>query len=175
MASRVAKVRMTSIDSETDTLSQDALDIKDELQSVIKRLDQHSAGTFATSGMLAGSPNPGLHVQGLGDIGLPLSARDANALKVISHQAPFSKGSETVIDTSVRKTHEINADQLRICNPAWHVFLDSILKIVIAELGIASNNIKADLYKLLLYDQGAFFDKHKEYVQPVVKVRTFLR
>lgn len=62
-----------------------------------------SQGTFASSGKLS-SVNPGLHVEGYGTFGLPLSKRDAAALIDASHRAPYGKGEATIVDEKVRKT-----------------------------------------------------------------------
>jgi hypothetical protein len=48
--------------------------------------------------ILATSPNPALKIKDTGTVGLPLSSRDAAAIKEASHPAPFGKGSETIID-----------------------------------------------------------------------------
>jgi len=65
-------------------------------------VDDHGVGSFATSGSISDAPNPGLYVEGLGTVGLPLSKPDACELSKISHQAPFGKGGETIVDTTVR-------------------------------------------------------------------------
>ena len=62
------------------------------------------AGKIATSGTLSDAANPGLCIEGLGKVGLPLSERDAAAFSELCHDAAFVKGSETLVDTSVRKT-----------------------------------------------------------------------
>lgn len=48
------------------------------------------------------APNPCLNVRGIGTIGLPLHARDAEAIKTRASQAPFGKATETMVDKSVR-------------------------------------------------------------------------
>lgn len=124
---------------------------------------QKSSGSFAVSGILPNAVNPGLSVQGIGTIGLPLSDRDAKALIGASHQAPYGMGTETVVDTAVRKTWELNKDQIKIRNPAWRGLLDTVLKNVSKGLGIVAGAIDCRLYKMLLYEEGAMFKPHKEY------------
>ncbi|KAL9013162.1 MAG: hypothetical protein Q9173_002136 [Seirophora scorigena] len=106
----------------------------------------------------------GKAVHGLGIIGLPLSERGAVELRKACHQAPFGKGSETIIDTRVRNTWELNADQFEIRNQAWQAALDQTLQQVAKALGVAGDSagIRAELYKLLWYDDGAFFDSHTD-------------
>lgn len=92
-----------------------SLDIKDDLCNYLRVI---SSGKFATSGALAIASNPGLFVEGIGKVGLPLSERDAVELSRASHEAPFGKGSETLVDPSVRKTWELNPRQFKLRNPA---------------------------------------------------------
>ena len=60
--------------------------------------------TFAAFNPLQEVVNPDLCVQNVGDIGLPLTDQSAAAIVQPCHQAPFGRGSDTVIDTAVRNT-----------------------------------------------------------------------
>ena len=95
---------------------------------------------------------------------LPLSPRDARDITKLCHQAPFGKGSETVVDTSVRNTRELNTDQFQIRNPAWKSHFDRLLAKVIEQLWVmgGTTHVRAEPYKLLLYEEGAFFKKHRD-------------
>jgi hypothetical protein len=55
-------------------------------------------GVIMCSRSYSTSPNPALEIKGTGTVGLPLSSRDAAAIKEASHPAPFGKGSETLVD-----------------------------------------------------------------------------
>ena len=59
------------------------------------------------------APNPGLHIDKLGTIGLPLGIRDAKAIISIAEQAPFGMGERTVVDTEVRDTWQLDGSQVR--------------------------------------------------------------
>ena len=65
------------------------------------------------------------------------------------------------IDTKVRRTWQIGADQVRIGGKHWARSLEAILARVADGLGI-SEPIAAELYKLLIYDQGSFFVSHRD-------------
>ena len=138
--------------------------LKKQLFQCLRGIGGNNKGDFAKAGTLPSAINPGLNVRGLGIIGLPLSEREAVELGKTCHQAPFGKGSETIVDTTVRNTWELNADQFELQNPAWQTTLDEALEQVAAALGIVGGrmNIRAELYKLLLYNEGAFFDSHSE-------------
>ncbi|MCJ1432049.1 hypothetical protein MMC27_001405 [Xylographa pallens] len=137
-------------------------EIKKLLLNALDNIDDYSAGSYAAVGTLSSAANPALYVEGLGSIGLPLTATDAHRLVAICHQAPFGKGSETLIDTAVRRTWELNPSQFHLRNPAWTGTVDGILTKAAADLGIEANSIHADLYKLLLYEEGAFFERHTD-------------
>ena len=143
-------------------MTSDRLDIKEDLCNYLQVID---SGNFAASGPVTNARNPGLFVQGIGKIGLPLSDRDAADLCRVGHEAPFGKGSETFVDPTVRKTWELNPNQFELRNPAWPLTLQEVVTKVAEELGVIDGafGIRAELHKLLLYEPGAFFDKHREY------------
>ena len=80
-------------------MTSDWLDIKEDLCNYLQVID---SGNFAASGPVTNARNPGLFVQGIGKIGLPLSDRDAADLCRVGHEAPFGKGSETFVDPYAR-------------------------------------------------------------------------
>ncbi|KAI9820777.1 MAG: hypothetical protein M1827_005148 [Pycnora praestabilis] len=85
-----------------------------------------SSGSFACSSVSLEIINPGLTVKGLGSVGLPLSEKDAMAIKDLSHGAPFGKDHETIIDTSLTGTWELNANQPETCDLAWQRYLQTV-------------------------------------------------
>lgn len=123
-----------------------------------------SNGSFAMFESSNNAPNPCIHLRGAGVIGLPLSDRDAKAIVEASHEAPFGKGEKTIVDTKVRRTWEISPAEFQLRNPAWNTFIKSIVAKVSAGLGIdaASRGVRAELYKMLLYEKGAMFKPHQE-------------
>ncbi|PGH11888.1 hypothetical protein AJ80_06953 [Polytolypa hystricis UAMH7299] len=144
---------------------------KESLQTVrVKKTIQQALdgieadGDFACFREVDGALNPGLHVSGLGPIGLPLSSREAKALIDICHRSPFGKGSETLVDTSVRKCWELDAKQFDLKHPGWEDELWKITADVADKLGVLSpaENIRAERYKLLIYEEGAFFLPHED-------------
>ena len=124
-----------------------------------------STGSFATGGILESFTNPGVIVDSIGALRLPLSEEDARALAQKSRQAPFGKGTETLVDESVRKTWEIDAARIRFGNERWQNYLEQMVKNVARELGVpAGREVRAELHKMLLYEKGAMFKPHKEFV-----------
>lgn len=120
-------------------------------------------GTFAYQKIITEYPNPGLEFENVGTVGLPMSSRDIEAVKQASHQAPFGKGSETIVDKSVRKTWQIDASKVKINNPRWDEWVQR--NVPDEELGVppvAWPNVRAELYKLLIYEFGAHFKQHQD-------------
>lgn len=156
--------------SEARSLSSDGSDsgrtkIHERFEKLLDNVE--SAGSFACFGSHTVFPLPGLEIAGSGPIGLPLSHRDAAALKDACHKSPFGKGSRTIVDESVRKTWELDASQFQLTNPAWLEFEKNIVNQVEQSLGATvthGGRLVAHRYKLLLYEKGAMFKAHQEYV-----------
>ena len=90
-------------------------------------------------------------------IGFPLTKRDAKRIEAVATQAPFGKGTETVVDTTVRDTFEIDPNNFSFRNPSWNTFLRTVINNVADGLGLPPNlpPPRADVYKLLLYKTGS--------------------
>ena len=97
-----------------------------------------SSGSFAVFERLSNPVNPGLYLKDYGSIGLPLSNGDAKVIISASHPSPFGKGSDTIVDSSVRKSWELSPSDFKIRNPAWQNFLQSIVVKVSGGLGVDS-------------------------------------
>jgi 2-oxoglutarate-Fe(II)-dependent oxygenase superfamily protein len=136
--------------------------IKASLQKALSEVKY--PGSFLTSRSFENAINPGLDVLGVGPISLPLSAEVVNKIIQASHVSPYGKGSQTLVDDSVRKSWELNADQFFLRNPAWAKQIESLLKEAVPGLGLMAElkEIRAEIYKLVLYEEGAFFLPHQD-------------
>lgn len=77
-----------------------------------------------------------------------------------------------MVDETVRKTWEIDGSRVSFSNQAWHGWLDDrVVRTAAENLGVASDPscIRAELYKMLLYEEGAMFKPHKEYVEYTIR------
>ena len=74
-------------------------------------------------------------------------------------RAPFGRGVDAIVDTSVRCTWQLNPAHFTIGNRAWKKELQSLVSRVKTELGCddRSQNVTCEAYKLLLYEPGGFF------------------
>jgi hypothetical protein len=75
----------------------------EKLSQALSQIDR--PGSFCVSGSVP-AVLPGLEVEGLGPIGLPLTAKTAKELKKQAHQAPYGKGEKTLVDTDPRSQAE---------------------------------------------------------------------
>src|SRR5271156_641312 len=137
-------------------------EIKEDIVSILSEILGPS--NFAYGNTIADPPNPGLFINGHGIIGLPLSKHDADVIISKSKQSPFGKGAETLVDTSVRRSWELNPSEFSLRNPEWTRTMKSILSSVYNMLQLSGGleNMTAELYKLLVYEEGAFFKPHQD-------------
>jgi predicted 2-oxoglutarate/Fe(II)-dependent dioxygenase YbiX len=105
---------------------------------------------------------PGLEVSGLGAVRLPLGTAQARKLIKLARQAPYGKGTETVVDTNVRRVWELDPGQFQLTNPKWDDLVAAILQDVQRALGLEDRKLAAQLYKLLVYEKGSFFLPHRD-------------
>ena len=133
--------------------------ILEELSQAMSKIDR--PGTFCVSGSVQ-TVLPGLEVDGLGPIGLPLTGNQAKDLKKLCEQAPYGKGEKTLVDTSVRRVWRLMPSQFSLRNPDWKQFLQETLCKVQAELGLEKQKLESHLHELLLYEAGSFFLPHRD-------------
>ncbi|HEX4610645.1 MAG TPA: 2OG-Fe(II) oxygenase [Urbifossiella sp.] len=133
--------------------------LSDRLIGALKAVDR--SGSFYTSGG-GPAPLPGLEVTGLGPVGLPLMARQAEELKAHCRQAPYGKGEKTIVDASVRRVWQLEPDRFALTNPDWSQFLSDTVRTVQRELGLDGQKLECHLYNLLLYEPGSFFLPHRD-------------
>jgi predicted 2-oxoglutarate/Fe(II)-dependent dioxygenase YbiX len=126
-----------------------------EILSAVRR-----PGDFYASGrieLLA----PRIEVESVGPIALPLLPVQAEQLIAAAEQAPYGHGADTLVDTAVRRTWQIGSDRVRIAGKHWPRTFDEIVTRAAEGLGV-SEPVAAELYKLLVYDEGSFFVSHRD-------------
>jgi hypothetical protein len=133
-------------------------------EDVLETLNNiQSSGSFAASAALDKPPPCDISVPGIdGALRLPLDEAQARELIAKAHQAPYGKGERTLIDKSVRNTWELDASQFTVAGPKWDAWLRDLCEHEIApKLGV-TGEIRAELYKMLIYEEGALFKPHTE-------------
>ena len=125
-------------------------------------------GTFASFG--DHKPNlfcPLVVVSGFGEVSLPLRPESAEILKGLASKSPFGRGPETLYDDNVRKCWQFEPHSVQVDGPEWNETLNKILLDASYDLGLSNESvkkmgIKANLYKVLLYEEGGHFTPHTD-------------
>jgi hypothetical protein len=129
------------------------------LELLLARVDR--PGDFCVHGALA-LPMPMVQVDGVGLLSFPLLDVQTAALVAAAERAPYGRGEQTVLDTSVRRVWQIDAARVRVGGKSWAQSLHRILAEAARGLGCEEAAIRAELYKLLVYDAGGFFLPHRD-------------
>ena len=130
----------------------------DQLLEILDSLGE--SAQFCVSGSVA-PILPGLEVQGVGPVGLPISPTMARQLIEQADQAPYGRGEETIVDPEVRRVWQIEPAQFAIHNPEWQTLIAGIIDRVKTEFAI-KGEVQGALYKLLIYETGSFFAPHRD-------------
>jgi predicted 2-oxoglutarate/Fe(II)-dependent dioxygenase YbiX len=104
---------------------------------------------------------PGLEVEGVGSIGVPVVPADAKRVIGKASQAPYGRGEATIVDTDVRRVWQLESSQFSLRNDAWSEALAGVVDAVKRDFGIRGK-VTAELYKLLVYEKGSFFKAHRD-------------
>ena len=128
-----------------------------DLAKALNRIQR--AGSYYTTGTVEIFA-PCLKVDGVGSIALPLLPIQAQQLIAVADQAPYGKGPETLVDTQVRNTWQIDAAQVQI-GRRWEQTVIDIVKCARAGLGV-TGSVTAEFYKMLVYEPGQFFLSHRD-------------
>lgn len=129
-----------------------------ELADILATVDR--PGDFYVSGQ-AEFPMPRIEVEGVGQIALPLLPSQARRLIKAATRAPYGRGQETVVDTKVRRTWQIEGMRVAIGGRHWPKTVAGIVARAADGLGV-TGPVTAELYKLLVYDKGGFFVSHRD-------------
>lgn len=131
--------------------------------------------------MHTSAPIPGLQIEGLGRVGLPLSERDAKDVILRCTRAPFGEGERTTTarDTDIH-TWEIDSSkvgpmnrhgtahshtpQVSLDGPQWPTFVKTGVADVCEALGVRLElgQPRHELCKLVLYEAGSLSPASEE-------------
>lgn len=129
--------------------------------SLAKAIGQAAkSAKFCVAGTLP-TVAPGLAVEGLGTIALPLKPSAAKALIAACQVAPFGKGTQTLVDRKVRNTFELDPSRFSL-GESWNAAITALMPPIAEELGLPVDSLEPKLYKLLMYKTGGFFLPHRD-------------
>ena len=131
----------------------------DAIQQLLLAVDR--PGDFCVHGRLF-TPMPRLDIEGVGMLAFPVPEAQIRDLIDMAERAPYGKGPDTVVDTSVRDCWQIGPERIRLAGGAWPETFAIILDQAALGLGCPVEQIDAQLYKLLVYGRGGFFSTHRD-------------
>ena len=105
----------------------------------------------------------GITIDGLGILPLPVTPLVATAVKAACKVAPFGKGFETVVDTSVRQAYQIDSTKVTL-SKALKQEVNGMVAECMEIMGV-QGKVEAVFYKLLFYETGGHFDWHRDTVR----------
>lgn len=148
----------SSATTTTEPPGTQSLDLRTELPRLLATARR--PGEFHASGCVE-LPVVRIAVDGVGTLGLPIPAAQARALIERATPAPYGKGDKTLVDPKVRRCWQLPAESVHANDPRWSAALDTITGAALAGLGV-TGKVRAELYKLLVYDEGSFFLEHRD-------------
>lgn len=103
---------------------------------------------------------PTVTVAGHGELQLPLTAARAKKLLAFGEPAPFGKGEDTLLDSTVRHTWHFPDPVVEV---DWHGRLGGVLEDARSALGLPTTcRLSAQFHSLLVYERGQFFAPHQD-------------
>ncbi|CAI5727711.1 unnamed protein product [Peronospora destructor] len=103
-----------------------------------------------------------LFVNSLGMIAFPLVEEQAEKLIAQCEKSPYGHNMETKINECVRKSWQLEPDQVEIKNPSWEKGLDKLIDIIANRLEYKGVPLQCKLYKVLVYGKGGHFFMHRD-------------
>ncbi|THY36408.1 hypothetical protein D6C99_10139 [Aureobasidium pullulans] len=164
MATAASAPAVTDVARERDVYGLSG-DVKKDLMDYLDNIA--SSGDFATMKSMSNlSVDPDVRLLDKGNlqyckIEVPLGLQDAQKLINAARQAPFGKGEKTIVDTTFRNTWELDPSQFSL-SKNWQSYVDSLMRSACDGLGVKTNDVRAELYKMLLYEKGAMFKPHAD-------------
>jgi len=95
-------------------------------------------------------PMPRVEVEGAGTLSFPLPDAQIASIVRRAERAPYGRGEETIVNTSVRKVWQISPGKVKIGGKSWAANFQDIVSKVRAGLGCGDASVSAELYKLLV-------------------------
>ena len=129
------------------------------LEPLLRSIDR--AGDYCAHGR-SFYPMPLISVDGVGVLSFPVPEAQVRALVAVAERAPYGRGTETRVDTSVRNCWQIDASRVEVAGGAWPATRAQILDAAAKGLGCPPGRVEAHLYKLLVYEPGGFFAPHRD-------------
>jgi 2OG-Fe(II) oxygenase superfamily len=135
--------------------------VKDLKKSLSEAVSRSIRGAKFFCGGTMPISDPGLEVKNVGALRFPLKPKSVRSLVEQCQIAPFGKGTQTLVDTKVRKTFELSPDHFQLSDE-WNSAVIGVTADIARELGLPPDELRPQLYKLLVYKSGGFFAPHRD-------------
>ena len=133
---------------------------REELSALLRNL--RSDGSFSTR-RTAPIDDLVIDVEGVGELGLPVTVAQAKQLRLVARPAKYGHGGNTILDRRVRDTWEVPRSRARIDQRRWNKTLRPMLDAIRDDLALpAASNLTARLHSILVYEPGQFFAPHQD-------------
>ena len=129
------------------------------LEALLRSIDR--PGDYFMEGRLF-VPMPRVEVSGTGLLSFPVTPPQAEALISVADRAPYGRGEQTLVDSSVRACWQIDAEQVTVAGGVWRDTFADVVARAATGLGCPPEHTEAHLYKLLVYEPGGFFAPHRD-------------
>ena len=129
------------------------------LEELLKCINR--PGDFCTYGRVA-KPMPRLEVEEIGVLSFPVPKTQIEELIKLADRAPYGKGTQTLVDVSVRNCWEIDVNRISLGGRSWGKTIRHLSSLAADGLGCPLGRLNAELYKLLIYETGGFFIPHRD-------------
>eukprot|EP00899_Mesostigma_viride_P008221 jgi/Mesvir1/173/Mv13530-RA.1 len=142
---------------------------QEELKQLAANLENFNKSAFCFA--LTGTTNavPEISLAGAtAPLDFPLTSKSLSAIEALCVPAVMGKGTETVLDPSIRNALSLDADKFAVGGTKWeaqmstkeHKSSSSTLLGDVAEALAPGADVVAKLYKMTVYKEGCFFKTH---------------
>ena len=129
------------------------------LEEILQSINR--PGNFVSHGRIV-VPMPRLEVENFGVLSFPVPEIQIEELVRTADRAPYGRGTQTLVDVTVRNCWEINSDQISLGGRSWDRTIRKLESLAADGLGCPQGRLSASLYKLLIYSTGGFFIPHRD-------------
>ncbi|EGG22887.1 hypothetical protein DFA_05017 [Cavenderia fasciculata] len=135
-----------------------------ELEKLILSSSSVVLGDYYCTGSSLNMVNmPIITIEGVdGVLKYPIQPAQVRQLVEKATRAPYGKGTETLVDLSVRKVWQIPSTDIEIESASYTHFFNNTLVEIGKKLGLGDSIVTAELYKMLVYEAGGFFLPHRD-------------
>ncbi|KAG2765793.1 hypothetical protein PC129_g16872 [Phytophthora cactorum] len=133
-----------------------------KISNILGGASEHS-GDFSFGGQAVSLPPiPGLFVDGVGPVPVPLWDERAQKLIEKCEKSPFGHKMTTKTDENVRKSWQLAPELVQFKTPQWTAGIKKMAVTIAQRLGYKDIPLQCVLYKLLVYGEGGHFVKHQD-------------